>query len=307
MAIKISGSTVIDNSRNITNVDGVTANTFTGSASGLTDIPVDALPIYPLTPTNSSPANGATNVNPASDSFTASAYSHLFSKTMACSEWQASTSSGFGTLSYCNVQAGTSVSHTPADNACFTNSTEYYWRVRYFDSDAAPSGFSTGTSFTTAATYAPTVLGAADFGGYYIGFHCSYYLIVAPNASGCSCCEWKTSNNDTPGTNTNDGYNNTYNVLTSSHPAAEWAAGLSIGGYNDWFLPSSGETQCLFQCRACLPAGEGIVRDSPPGYWTSTDYNGPSQEGAFAFDGGDYGDITNRTSARRVRAMRRFQ
>ena len=39
MAIKISGTTVIDNSQNITNAGIVTATSFTGDGSQLTNLP----------------------------------------------------------------------------------------------------------------------------------------------------------------------------------------------------------------------------------------------------------------------------
>jgi len=104
-------------------------------------------------------------------------------------------------------------------------SEEYEFRARHNGATFGASSFGSTTATTAAVFYAPTTLGESGKGGFYMGTICAagtcYYLIVAPNSSGCACCDWKTSNTSTSGTSDLcDGFDNTYNSLTnSSHPA----------------------------------------------------------------------------------------
>ena len=84
----------------------------------------------------------------------------------------------------------------------------------------------------------PPPLGCAYEGGYYMGAVASpanYYIIMAPNATGCACCNWKTVNSTSPNTTSlTDGYANTYDGLANgAHPAGNWTATRTIGGFSD--------------------------------------------------------------------------
>ena len=106
-----------------------------------------------------------------------------------------------------------------------------------------------------------------------------YYLIVAPNSSGCACCQWKTSRSSTSGTEDDfDGYANTYPALANStHPAGNWTATRTINGFSDWYLPAIEELSVFYVNGGGatapgdpLPAGEDFADTN---YWSSRDYN----------------------------------
>jgi len=102
----------------------------------------------PDTPTNSTPADVATNIA-LSPTLTGSAFndadpgsSHLNS------QWQVATDSGFASVVYDSGAVTDLTSHTIGFT--LNPSTVYYWRVRYRDNLSAWSvAYSTGTSFTT--------------------------------------------------------------------------------------------------------------------------------------------------------------
>jgi hypothetical protein len=94
-------------------------------------------------------------------------------------------------------------------------------------------------------------------GGYFAGYisHNSngvptHALIIAPAASGYnggSTLQWKTANTSTSGTSSEyDGADNTANMADANHPAANYCAGLSIGGYSDWYLPARYELEIAY-------------------------------------------------------------
>ena len=94
-------------------------------------------------------------------------------------------------------------------------------------------------------------------GGYFAGYisqtadgNATHGLIVAPAASGYngeSTLQWKTSNTSTSGTSSEyDGAANTANMADANHPAANYCAGLSIGGYSDWYLPARDELEIAY-------------------------------------------------------------
>ena len=91
-------------------------------------------------------------------------------------------------------------------------------------------------------------------GGYFAGYisHTqdgvpTHGLVVAPASSGFTIAQWKTSNTSTSGTSSLfDGAANTANMANSSHPAANYCAGLTINGYSDWYLPSLYELEIAY-------------------------------------------------------------
>lgn len=126
----------------------------------------------------------------------------------------------------------------------------------------------------------PTTFGQFCYGGYYTGTISSpanYFLIVAPNATGCACCQWMwptthlTGNCSNPTCNNNNGYWNTYTYLnTQFYPAGNWTATRSIGGFSDWYLPAKNELNVLYTNKGSMPAGECYAEMY---YWSSTEYS----------------------------------
>lgn len=100
-------------------------------------------------------------------------------------------------------------------------------------------------------------IGASFEGGYYAGSIsqnadgvATHALIVAPAASGYNGktrLQFKTTQTATAGTTSvYDGAANTANMSDANHPAANYCAGLSIGGYTDWYLPARFEIEIAY-------------------------------------------------------------
>lgn len=287
MAIKISGNTIIDNSRNVTNANTFTATTFVGDASGITGIPgPDAV----LKPVNTSPADGATGIgiSGANTVLCGSQYYSLYDKTHTCSCFQVSLCSDFST---CNVftceiaGACTSLTINPQADGLL-ESTQHFFRLRYEDDDGCCSEFSNPTCFNTGSYFGD--IGDALCGGFYAGTICAagtcYYLILSPNATGCTCaCLWRTTCPSPCAISTVDGYDNTYTyLLGSSFPAGNWTRTRSINGFSDWYLPSINELSVIRDTGG-MPAGEGFFSGSC--YWSSTDCTVFCASGLCIFNG----------------------
>lgn len=120
-------------------------------------------------------------------------------------------------------------------------------------------------------------IGQAYQGGYYAGTITyqpeswlgggtpTYNLIIAPKSTGeaLTTKQFKTSRTldgvfQTSSSNASawDGYHNTYTSAvgsSSSHPAANYCQGLSVGGFSDWYLPSIEEIGLIFSNLQYLP------------------------------------------------------
>jgi len=277
MAIKISGNTVIDDSRNVLFANTVTATSFQGDGSQLTNL---NLPVEVIKPTNINPTDGATGID-GQASLCGSDYFSLYGKTHACTCYQVSECSDF---SNCNVftceVAGANTNLVVPEN-CLSISTQYFFRLRYEDQDGCCSQFSDTTCFTTADVFFAFDLGESACGGFYAGAICAagtcYYLILAPNSGGAlSGCRWDFNAPTTTGATSGvDGYNNSYCCLTGGNfNSARWAATRSIGGFTDWYLPGLSElSTAYFTGGPCLPGGEGFGAAQGTRYWSSTEAN----------------------------------
>ena len=296
------------------------------------------------TPTNVSPGPGATGIDPSA-TLTGTPYYSLYGVPMAAAQWQVSTVSDFSsTVVNTGDVAGTSVTYAVTPGV-LSFSTPYYWRVRYKDNNGVYSACSTGTSFTTAAISPPAGIGAAYQGGYYAGKivqnGTEYYLIVAPKSSGeISNKQWKTSGTSTPGTSSViDGPTNSANMNNSSHPAAQFCEGLTIGGSTDWYMPARNELEvCYYNLKPtttsnntssganpnAVPSRGSNYTSSVPGqtsvtafksggseafvasyYWASTEISSNTAELPSFDDGNQYYPFRSKFDPNYVRAVRR--
>ena len=109
-----------------------------------------------------------------------------------------------------------------------------------------------------------------------------YHLVVASGDAGfVEDIAWGGAEEDEPDAQCQwDGLANTRALVKSghSHPAAEWAAGLVICGFADWYLPSRRESAlCYAMAPEAFPQG---------GYhWTSTQHS-PNYAWTQFFDAG---------------------
>jgi hypothetical protein len=111
----------------------------------------------------------------------------------------------------------------------------------------------------------PANLGQPVGGGYFGGLishtadgNPTHALIVAPAATGATGTgytlttnlAWKTTDTSTAGTTSLfDGVANTAAMVAAgiaNHPAAQFCTGLTIGGFNDWYLPSQLENDIVY-------------------------------------------------------------
>jgi hypothetical protein len=128
-----------------------------------------------------------------------------------------------------------------------------------------------------------------------------YHLIVASGDDGfVEDVKWGGYEEDEAGGQCQwDGLANTHALVKSahSHPAAEWAAGLVICGFADWYLPSRRESAL---CYAMAP--EAFPQAG--WHWTSTQYS-PGYAWDQYFVGGNQ-DGSHKGTELRARAVRRI-
>jgi hypothetical protein len=205
----------------------------------------------------------------------------------------------------------------------------------------------------------PAVLGEPWGGGYFAGYishtadgSVTHALIVAPRATGATGTgytlttnlAWKTAATTTAGTTSVfNGVVNTAAMVTAGitdHPAAEFCVNLSIGGFNDWYLPSRDELDIAYfnlkpttalntlawganaysvpartlNYITTIPAQTGLPLFATGGseafvdafHWSSTELNSTNGWDFRFSDGVRGGGLSGKTTAHRVRAFRRI-
>ena len=171
---------------------------------------------------------------------------------------------------------------------------------------------------TTAAPAIGEAFGGGFFGGIFLLDGEVFALVVSPKAEGESQIElaWKTKPTASKGARSlRDGFANSEAINTKSHPAAKFCRDLTIGGFDDWYLPSRHEAALMAET---LMPGDGYVpeqtlaeafQDGGPEalrrswYWTSTEFG----SGSAWLQYFNYGDQDNYLKRSRywVRAVRK--
>jgi hypothetical protein len=148
-----------------------------------------------------------------------------------------------------NIVTGVSPSSLTFDVTGLTPFSTYTFTVYCYNTYGTSP-----TSSPYAITPIPSV-GDSVLGGYYAGQvnnnGTKYALILAPKASGDSASKsYQTTSSSVAGAASDiDGYANSVALVTASGSGAQAASfcrGLTIGGYNDWYLPSYAETLVLY-------------------------------------------------------------
>jgi len=296
MAIKITGTTVINDSRELENINNATD--FVKSASFVRP---------PQLFIDGAPDNVATEPTLTTSEFT------IFgggSDTHASTDWEVIRTSDSTTVfsSIGDTTNLTTIDVTPA----LDNEEEYLFRVRHNGTSLGASEYREVVT-SVAAIPPPETLGESYEGGFYMGVVAAagttYYLVVAPNGTGSTVCRWKTSQTSTSGTcSLDDGYANTYPALeNSTHPAGNWTATRTIGGFSDWYMPAIDELELFYNngggngAGDPLPAGE----DFDTGYyWSSTEYSSASAC-TLTFFNGNRSSSNKSTTYCDFRAVRR--
>lgn len=163
-SVSRTGDTITYTAGNTAGTDTLTITA--GAATRAVTITVNAAGI--VTPTNSTPANGATDQSGPTLTLTSSAFSWAgLEDTHASSDWELASDSGFATIVDSSYTDTTNKTSWTADVAA--NST-YYWRVKYRGASGRESAWSTATSFTTMANFGG-LIGTAGAQGFGVGVY----------------------------------------------------------------------------------------------------------------------------------------
>jgi hypothetical protein len=179
-------------------------------------------------------------------------------------------------------------------------------------------------SFLTGISAALPAIGSPLAGGFFAGEMTlageRFALIVAPKSEGEKAgddgLQYKIRNRDTADDSDcdDDGVANTDKINDDNHPAVQFCRSLTIGGFNDWYLPSRDELMQLWRNlgpnRKNTPElfkAEAAEAFEEEWYWSSTEHAQHSgyvwvvgfTNGNQGNDGKDYGYG--------VRAVRRFK
>lgn len=196
---------------------------------------------------------------------------------------------GYSVVSTPSGIIGTGAS-SPITVSGLTNGTAYTFKV--FATNAyGPSPLSD----TSNSAIPIPAIGSALGGGFFAGqistagnSIADYNLVVGPKSSTQVSRAWKTSATSTSGTtSTINGPANSLAMNDASHPAAFFCEGLTVGGFNDWYLPARNELEiCYFNLKPNTTSNNtasGINPNSVPARASNYTAGNPAQTTATNF------------------------
>lgn len=182
-----------------------------------------------------------------------------------------------------------------------TDSTTYY--VRAFATTTVGTGYGNEISFTTLEQL--IAIGESYNGGiiFYINDHGDEGYVVAPNDQSTSA-DWGCAGiaiTGADGIGVGNGPQNSIDIMNecgTTGTAVAICSNLVLDGYSDWFLPSKGELEVLYQNLYL----SGFGNFSQNSYWSSSEVDG-SNAWSFNFNTNTAGNA-NKFSPYMVRAIR---
>lgn len=172
--------------------------------------------------------------------------------------------------------------------------TAYTFKV-FATNSYGPSPLSAASNSVTPLP----VIGDAFGGGYFAGqistagnSIADFNLVVGPLSTAQASKQWKTSRTSTTGTSSViDGPTNSANMNNSSHPAAEFCEGLTIGGFSDWYMSAKNELEvCYYNLKPTTTnnnTGFGINANAVPARASNYTSGTPAQTSATVFQTGN--------------------
>lgn len=158
-------------------------------------------------------------------------------------------------------------------------------------------------------TSCPNIGNLCADGTIYAGYHpvLKVRVFIPPTDQGGSTIKWRSSGSgaDIATDSWIDGRANTDQVANSTtFPAIKACKDLTLGGYTDWYLPSVGEIEYLYQIQPILATGP-FTNFAFGYYWSSTEYdNSSAYSQAFEPPNGQVNG-SGKTANYRARCMRR--
>lgn len=180
-------------------------------------------------------------------------------------------------------------------------STTYY--ARSFATTSIGTGYGNEVSFTTLLQ--SIAIGENYNGGiiFYINDHGDEGYVVAPYDQSTSA-DWGCAGmviTGADGIGMGNGVQNSIDIINgcpTSGVAAEICSNLVLDGYSDWFLPSKGELEVIYQNLDPLGLGSFSVNS----YWSSSEFDG-NNAWSFNFNTNTSSGV-NKFSPYMVRAIR---
>jgi len=195
------------------------------------------------------------------------------------------TSNGSGTGTFTSNITGLSLGNT------------YYARAYATNSD--------GTTYGNQITFTLFYIGQSYGGGiiFYIDNTNQHGLISAPTDQTGSLywCLYTTDLNGADGTILGTGYQNTIDIKSGcpNGQAAYVCYNSTLGGYNDWYLPSKDELLLLYQKKSIVGGF------STASYWSSSEFDANSAWEVYFFNGNP-STLNKGVSSVYVRPIRSF-